>query len=157
MKKLLITVIISLVAVIGAGCSGKESSEDSQEITAASQQVESSSQAEEVKASDFTVLPNGAEKALNTAAAKADKAYPEIKGKRSFGYTGKKDVNGVNCYCFKVYDEKDDTTIHVADVAVSEDSTKVFISEEGKVFTAAKEAAAEKSWTDTATAAFVKK
>lgn len=136
MKKLLIIAIMSAAAALCVSCGEAGSNQDNSEITPAQQSVtsETSSQAQP-DSSMFSVLPEGADKVLDTAAKSADNAYPVKKEyKRSFGYMGKDKVNGADCYCFKVYDCKDDEFDYVADVAVSVSDSKVFTRQVGKTY-----------------------
>ncbi len=139
MKKFLIIALMSAVAALCVSCGETGSNEDTSDIVPAQQSVavEESSQTQP-DSRMFSVLPEGAEKALDAAAKSADIAYPAQKDyQRSFGYMGKDKVNGADCYCFKVYDCKDEKFDHVADVAVSVSDSKVFTRQDGKAYTPA--------------------
>ena len=67
-------------------------------------------------------------------------------------------VNGVDCYCFSVFDVKDETSLVVGSVAVTADFSKVFAADKGKKDYKEVDlnANTSKLWCETKTPVFVK-
>lgn len=128
-RKLLIVAAAVIVAAAGTGCGSTD--DNSSILITAQQTAQAQPQAEEIDKNDFYVLPEEAQTALDVAAERAASLYG-TQHRHSFGYTGKAEINGSECYCFSVFNNNDEFFSHIADLAVTFDGKKVFVSEADK-------------------------
>ena len=127
MKKTILIAAMALISMIAVSCGNADENKESPTPAAQSAQAQTS----EVNKGEYSQIPQGAEKALSTASKLASKAYAQD-GDRSYGYKGTKKVNGSECYCFSVFNKTEESTYHVADIAVEADGNKVFACDDGK-------------------------
>ncbi len=125
MKKIILIAAMAAISMMTVSCGSTNDNTNS--LTTAQQPVVSQAAGKD----SYSVIPQQAEKALGAAADRSASAY-EIDGTRSFGYTGTRKVNGSECYCFSMFSTKDESTYHIADLAVTSDGEKVFASDAGK-------------------------
>ena len=154
MKKIRNIILIAAMAVISlTAVSCGETKENNNSIKVA-EQTAAQAQTAELNKNDYSQIPQDAEKALNVAADRSEGAF-ETSGRRSFGYTGTADVKGSKCYCFSLFETKDESTVRVADIAVTADGGKVYSSKAGKNdYSELAEPAKASSWSDKQTKAF---
>lgn len=131
----LLTAIFTAAAMCSCGSSGKsdsDSSKKSETTTAVTTVAE-----EEVTTETFTLpsketfaqIPDEAAESFDYVIEAVKKSHPtEVKGStRLYGYLGEEDVNDSKCYLFAVYDKKKDVHTEVATVAVTEDSSELYV------------------------------
>ena len=150
MKKTIVIAAMALLSLMTVSCGNTK---DNNKAPETASQSAYSSQAE---SKTFSQIPQGAEKALDVAAQRSEKAF-ETSGARSFGYIGTAEVKGSECYCFSVYDKNDENTQHVADIAVTADGEKVYSAIAGqKDYSELKAPVVKESWNQRSTPAFSK-
>lgn len=155
MKKAIVIAVMALVSLTVVSCGSTEKNEG-KTLTAAEQTSQGQLQTADIEKSNFKQIPDSAEQALDVAAKRSEGTF-ETQGDRSFGYKGTVEVNGKECYCFSLFDKKDDNTYYIADIAVAADGEKVFSSKAGnKEFSELTEPVKAKSWNEKQTPAFSK-
>ena len=156
MKKAIVIAVMALVSLTVVSCGSTDRKNDGKKLTTAVQTVQGQPQSVEMDRNDFSQIPDGAEQALDVAAKRSEGTF-ETQGDRSFGYKGTVEVNGRECYCFSLFDKKDDNTYYIADIAVAADGEKVFSSKAGnKEFSELTEPVKAQGWNEKQTPAFSK-
>ena len=154
-KKTILIAVMALISLTTVSCGGTGDN-DSKTLTTAVQTAQGQTQSKTMSKNDFSQIPEGAENALDIAAKRSEGAF-ETQGDRSFGYTGTAEVNGMECYCFSLFDNNDENTYHIADIAVAADGEKVFTSKAGtNEFSELSTPVKAQGWRDKQTPAFSK-
>ncbi len=137
MKIFTVLIMTLCAAAVMCSCSNSTEKDSSSKGSAASENAVTEAPEESASTETFTLpsretfaqLPAEAEESFDYVIQAVKKSHPsEEKGsKRLYGYLGVEEINDCSCYLFAVYDEKKDVHTEVATVAVTEDSSELYI------------------------------
>lgn len=136
MKKLTAIIIAICAAAVMCSCGSVNSDKKSSEKAEKSDVVTVAPDDEAVTETftlpsreTFAKVPDEAAQSFDYVIKSVKKSYPvsEKGSTRLYGYLGEEDINECKCYIFAVYDKKKDVHTEVATVAVTEDSSEIYV------------------------------
>lgn len=136
MKKLTAIIIALSAAALMCSCGSVDSDKKSAEKAEKSDVVTTAPDDEAVTETftlpsreTFAKVPDEAAQSFDYVIKSVKKSYPvsEKGATRLYGYLGEEDINECKCYIFAVYDKNDDVHTEVATVAVTEDSSEIYV------------------------------
>lgn len=118
MKRLIVTLVVAGVMVGISSCAFKEEKTTPVDETADNAQTIVTDAVKDDRA-QLCELPEEANDAFNTVINAVKNISPLEKGmNRQYGYKGKQDINGAECYLFSVYDfDEDNSSVKVGEFA----------------------------------------
>ena len=131
-KALIAVLAVCITAASMCACSAKNEQEAKNMTETAVTTVES---APDVSLPDetFQKLPEEAEDKLNCISAAADSIFPDVKGKKMFGYKGNITVTTADgqadCCVFEFYTYKKSEYTKVASIAQTTDGSQIYYAE----------------------------
>ncbi len=136
MKKLTAIIIALSTAAVLCSCGSVDSNKNSAE-KAEKSEVVTTAPNDDIVTETFTLpsretfakVPDEASQSFDYVIRSVKKTYPvtEKGATRLYGYLGEEDINECKCYIFAVYDKKEDVHTEVATVAVTEDSSEIYV------------------------------
>lgn len=136
MNKLIAIVIALSTAAVMCSCGNVNSDKKSSGKTEKAEAVTTAPDDEAVTETftlpsreTFAKVPDEASQSFDYVIKSVKKSYPvtEKGATRLYGYLGEEDINECKCYIFAVYDKKEDVHTEVATVAVTEDSSEIYV------------------------------
>lgn len=137
-KTVLILLVLSAMLSVSA-CAGKQTAAEKKTVTSAAVTEADSLSDDSIEqlSSEFMPLPEGAENCLSVLSAKLEVLFPDVPGRRMYGYKGMDIVSPDgsvehNCYIFDFYTYKKKTDVYtkIATVAQIPDTDTVFVYDE---------------------------
>lgn len=136
MKKFTVIITALFTAAVMCSCGSVESEKKSSNkspknnvVTTAPEEEGSTETFTLPSRETFAKVPDEASQSFDYVIKSVKKSYPvsEKGATRLYGYLGEENINECKCYIFAVYDKQKDVHTEVATVAVTEDSSEIYV------------------------------